>query len=532
MIGMFNLKKSGARLSEKPKVREQSSNLNSTGNAAEIDCISPAVELNSFTFAYPNSANVLEGATLKLAQGEFCVLVGKCGSGKTTLLKHLVPALVPAGVSSGNIRVFGMQPKAISSKQAAKLVGYVNQNVRSQFVCSTVLDELAFTLENLGVAPSEMRLRLAEACQFFGVEQHLHSQVHELSGGTVQLVALASAAAPVPKMLVLDEPTAALNPIAKEQMFHELFRINRQLGITVVVATHAPEAIAKYATCAFKLSAGKLECCSLNNFNASKLSPAEIEQLQVHQQLNGASENAPSKPVVRLSNVYARYGRQNRWILHGLDLSVLSGTIHGILGSNGCGKTTLLNVVAGVMKNTSGNVKNELRNSQALLCQNPSDLFVCDTVSDELNEWKQTCGYSAQDVKNIAEEFGLASSLNMHPYDLSGGQQVLLAIAKLVLSKPKLLLLDEPVRGIDAASKQRVANCLLNLASSGTAIIVVTHDIEFAACVCSHITLLFDGQNALTCAPAEFFQKTHFYRPRKNEFVQGMLKSSPIPPIL
>lgn len=524
-MGTFKLKKSGAYLSEKSKVREQSSNFNSSGNAAEIDCASPAVELNSVTFAYPNSTNVLEGANLKLAQGEFCALIGKCGSGKTTLLKHLVPALVPAGVSSGDITVFGMQPKGISSKQASKLVGYVSQNVRSQFVCSTVLDELAFTLENLGVAPNEMRLRVAEACQFLGVEQHLHNQVHELSGGTAQLVALAATAAPVPKMLVLDEPAAALSPIAKEQVFHALFRINRQLGITIVVATHAPEAIAKYATCAFKLSAGKLECCSLNNFSASELSAAEIVQLQVHRQPKGASENAPSKPVVRLNNVYARYGRQNRWILHGLDLSVLSGSIHGILGSNGCGKTTLLNVVAGVMKNTSGKVKNELRNSQALLCQNPSDLFVCDTVSDELNEFKQTCGYSAHDVKNIAEEFGLESSLNMHPYDLSGGQQVLLAIAKLVLSKPKLLLLDEPVRGIDATSKQRVTNCLLNLASSGTTIIVVTHDIEFAACVCSHITLLFDGQNALTCAPSKFFQKAHFYRPRKNEFLQEVLKT-------
>lgn len=196
------------------------------------------------------------------------------------------------------------------------------------------------------------------------------------------------------------------------------------------------------------------------------------------------------------------------------------GTIHALVGGNGCGKSTLLKVIAGVAPIERGRVENSLAQSQALLPQNPKALFVCDSVEEELCEWQQACGYSDADVKRIAAQFNLASRMTHHPYDLSGGQQQLLAFAKLLLTRPKLLLLDEPTKGLDSHTKQSVARALLALARNGATIVMATHDLPFAALISSGSTMLFDGENAATQPSADFFTDNLFYRPVNDAFAR------------
>lgn len=495
----------------------------------EIDERAWALELEDFGFAYPESAPVLSHLDWEVAQGSFTLLVGSTGSGKTTLLRCAKPEISPAGTRSGMLRVFGHEPERASGYDATLEVGYVSQHPGNQLVCDTVWHELAFGLENLGLAPEEMSRRVAEVAHFFGIEPWIAQKTAELSGGQAQIVNLAAALAMRPRLLLLDEPTAQLDPVASKNFAHALFRINRELGMTVVIATHEPEVMASYATNAVRLGPEGLAPCSLEVFEGTAAGWPQVRDRASAwldcQRANRQGGDAVSphvgrtcEPVITLDDAFMRYTRESRWILSGFDATFAAGRIHAIVGGNGCGKSTLLRVVAGVFKLERGKLVSPQRSSQVLLPQDPKALFVCDSVQEELAEWQPGCGYTQADIDRLLVEFGLSDMGQRHPYDLSGGQQQLLAFAKVLLTKPRLLLLDEPSKGLDARAKAEVASKLRACADDGATVVMTTHDLPFAALVADTTYMMFDGACACAQPTGEFFEGNLFYRPVPDSF--------------
>jgi energy-coupling factor transporter ATP-binding protein EcfA2 len=483
----------------------------------------PALELSGFGFAYPSCAPVFDAIDWSVASGSFTLLVGSTGCGKTTLLRSIKPEIAPAGDRAGQLLVFGHEPAQAKGYEATLEVGYVSQSPRNQLVCDTVWHELAFGLENLGLANNEMSRRVAEVAHFFGIEPWINRKTAELSGGQAQMVNLAAVLAMRPRLLLLDEPTAQLDPVASKNFAHALFRINRELGMTVIVATHEPEIMAEYATDCVRMAGGTLVEQNRHEFSSNVNDwPQACEKarswLQSQRVGNGGLSAAGKAAGLRMTDVFMRYERDGDWVLSGFDIELEQGKINAVVGGNGCGKSTLLRVVAGVAKTERGRVESPLRSSQVLLPQDPKTLFVCDTVAEELDEWRASCGYGQDEVDGLLADFGLADRKGNHPYDLSGGQQQLLAFAKILLTRPRLLLLDEPSKGLDARAKTIVAAKLRSCADAGATVVMSTHDLPFAALLADRVGMMFDGKCACLEPADDFFQGNLFYRPTPDGF--------------
>lgn len=504
-----------------------------------------ALTYRGFSFAYPHGAPVLDAVEWSVPAGAFAVLVGSTGSGKTTLLRCAKPEIAPVGERAGEVLLWG---ELLAAGEREPRVGYVSQDADNQIVCDKVWHELAFGLENLGTAPDAMRRRVAEVAHFFGMEPWFHRGVEELSGGQKALVCLASVLVMQPSVLLLDEPTAQLDPVAQRSFLHALFRLNRELGLTVVVATHSPETMVDYATMAARVEGGRVVEASLDEFRYGRAADPRLaggawgagsgDGAPAAPDAPGAAgasgavgavaptadDGAPwagvpaSAPAVTFDDAWFRYDRAAPWVLRGLDLELGEGRIHAIVGGNGCGKSTLLRAVAGTLRLERGRLANALRADQALLPQNPKMLLVCDTVDEELAEWAGPGGYGPDDVARVTAALGLEGLGARHPYDLSGGQQQKLALAKLLLIEPRLLLMDEPTKGLDAPSRLEIARILRRLRDEGRTLVMVTHDVAFASRVADTMTMLFDGEAACTQPPAAFCAENLFYRPQPDGF--------------
>ena len=473
-------------------------------SGAACDSDVPAIEVRGLSFAYPGAAApVLEGLDWSVPQGAFALLVGGTGSGKSTLLSLLKPEIAPAGERAGELRVLGEDVADMGVRASAERVGYVFQDPENQIVCETVWHEMAFGLENLGVSRDEMRRRVAETSYFFGLEDWLHRDTDTLSGGRKQLLSLAAVLALRPRVLLLDEPTSQLDPVAEKNFLHALFRVNRELGCTVVVATHQPRPMLEYATCAYRIEGGRVrEVADLASLGGR-------EELLASDACQSAPGAAPGAAAIREG--WFRYDRAAGWVLRGLDVAFSAGAVHAIVGGNGCGKSTMLSVLAKTAKLQRGRMMRGAA-SAALLPQNPKALLVAETVRDELMEWASTCGYDEAAAQEQAARLGLASLEARHPYDLSGGQRQLLALAKLLLIGPELLLLDEPTKGLDLASRRIIARALRDHAKAGGAVVMATHDLDFAEQVSDDVAMMFDGEIACMEPPADFFVDNVFYR--------------------
>ena len=528
----------------------------------------PAIEVRGLSFAYPGAdAAVLEGLDWSVPQGAFALLVGGTGSGKSTLLSLLKPEIAPAGERAGELRVLGENVADMGVRASAERVGYVFQDPENQIVCETVWHEMAFGLENLGLARDEMRRRVAETSYFFGLEDWLHRDTDTLSGGRKQLLSLAAVLALRPRVLLLDEPTSQLDPVAEKNFLHALFRVNRELGCTVVVATHQPRPMLEYATCAYRIEGGRVRevtdtaslgrrepllsdgmpgwgatRCAKNRVfcrregNLGSIEPSEggsgakntpkmdkssefVAQTSLENSPEAFSCTDGSRilqkmhggPATTLSEGWFRYNRAGGWVLRGLDVAFSAGAVHAVVGGNGCGKSTMLSVLAKTAKLQRGRMVREAA-SAALLPQNPKALLVAETVRDELMEWASTCGYDEAAAQEQAARLGLAGLETRHPYDLSGGQRQLLALTKLLLIGPELLLLDEPTKGLDLASRRIIACALRDHAAAGGTVIMATHDLDFAEQVSDDIAMMFDGEIACMEPPADFFADNVFYR--------------------
>lgn len=461
-----------------------------------------ALAYDDVTFRYPGShGDVLSGVSMAVPAGAFALLVGGTGSGKSTLLSLAKPQIAPAGDRAGQVRVFGRPVDDLDGAAACE-VGYVFQDPDNQIVCDSVWHEMAFGLENLGTPQGEMRRRVAEASYFFGMGPWFHSDTDALSGGRKQLLALASTLVMQPRVLLLDEPTAQLDPIAARNFLHALFRVNRELGCTVVVATHEPELMADYATCAFELVDGAVG--AVEDLGRFKCEATLAER--------GALCDANAPAAVSARGAWFRYGRDDDWVLRGLDLEVRQGEVHALVGGNGCGKSTLLALIAGTRRAQRGEVRSAI-SAKAMLPQDPKALFAEERVDEELMEWAHIGGYGADEVQAMMGELGLADRAGLHPYDLSGGQRQMLALGKLLLVHPRLLLLDEPTKGLDRAAREHVAGMIEAARRDGVTVIVSTHDLAFVRRVADRVSLMFDGELACTEPVGEFFRNNLFYRP-------------------
>lgn len=461
-----------------------------------------ALAYDDVTFRYPGSrGDVLSGVSMAVPAGAFALLVGGTGSGKSTLLSLAKPQIAPAGDRAGQVRVFGRPVDDLDGAAACE-VGYVFQDPDNQIVCDSVWHEMAFGLENLGTPQGEMRRRVAEASYFFGMGPWFHSDTDALSGGRKQLLALASTLVMQPRVLLLDEPTAQLDPIAARNFLHALFRVNRELGCTVVVATHEPELMADYATCAFELVDGAVG--AVEDLGRFKCEATLAER--------GALCDANAPAAVSARGAWFRYGRDDDWVLRGLDLEVCQGEVHALVGGNGCGKSTLLALIAGTRRAQRGEVRSAI-SAKAMLPQDPKALFAEERVDEELMEWAHIGGYGADEVQAMMGELGVADRADLHPYDLSGGQRQMLALGKLLLVHPRLLLLDEPTKGLDRTARERVAGMIEAARRDGVTVIVSTHDLAFVRRVADRVSLMFDGELACTEPVGEFFRNNLFYRP-------------------
>lgn len=462
--------------------------------------MSAAVELRDFSFRYPDSAeSVLEHADLLVEDGAFAVLSGPTGSGKTTLLRMLKPEIAPAGKLEGSRLVFDNPVEGINPHDSAIDIAFVFQNPENQIVCDTVWHELAFGLENIGMPADEMRLRVAETCTYLGIGHWFRTRCEELSGGQQQILALASALTMHPRLILLDEPTSMLDPVAEKEFLSLLFRANRELGTTVIVATHRAWAYRAYATDAFEL----------RNKRISKIPVEELSARELPEHRIGSTTD---EHAVSLSDIWFRYRRDGDWVLRGFDLRVDRGELRAIMGGNASGKSTVLSLIAGMHDPQRGKRSNALARSQAYLPQNPKALLSRESVFEELMEWAPSCGYGERDVEDAIARIGLAGRRDAHPYDLSGGQQQLLALEKLLLTRPDLLLLDEPTKGLDALSAEMVAERIHDACENGATALVATHDVAFVKSIAMNVTLLFDGQAAATLPCDEFLNRSWLLR--------------------
>lgn len=506
------------------------------------------LDVKNLSFKYPNAnADTLSDVSFKVNQGDFVVLFGETGCGKTTLLKMLKRELSPNGEKSGTISFNGISLDELSAETSVSDIGFVMQNPETQSVTDKVWHELAFGLEGLGVSQSAISRRISEMASYFGISNWFNKNVSELSGGQKQLLNLASIMVTQPKLLLLDEPTSQLDPIAASEFIATLAKLNRELSLTVIISEHRLEDIFLVADKALFLEGGKitafdsvdkvisqlpedhkmtaaLPCASriAKKLDPSKGLPISVKEGRSFIEKNfkndikelPSSANGDSQKILELSNVYFRYEKELPDVISGLDLSVREGEIFCILGDNASGKTTTLSIISGLLKPYAGKIKlfnrklsdyknGELyKNCLAMLPQDVRTVFTCDTIRADLAE-------ISEDISNLPIE--VSNFLDIHPYDLSGGEQQLCALAKILLLKPRLLLLDEPTKGIDASAKRNIIAILRQLKTSGVTSLIVTHDVEFAAACADKCALFFNGCITATEEPKSFFSENNFY---------------------
>ena len=508
-------------------------------------------EIRSLTFSYPEQAQAaLKDFSLCVQQGEFLVLCGPSGCGKSTLLRQLKTVLAPHGRRSGEILFEGCPLDELDQREQSQRIGFVQQSPENQIVTDKVWHELAFGLESLGYDTPTIRRRVAEMASFFGIQTWFYKNVTDLSGGQKQLLNLASVMAMQPSVLILDEPTSQLDPIAASDFLATLGKINRELGTTIILTEHRLEEAFALASRAAVMDGGKLLATGTPNEVGAALKDAghtmflamptamrvwaAVENdapcpVTVREGRNWLSAFAAERPMKELPDepqyaypnetaieadaLWFKYEKDLPDVVKGLSLSVKKGEFFALLGGNGTGKTTSLKLLAGLLKPYRGEV--QISGSVGVLPQNPQALFVKKTVREDLYEIlkgkRQTKEDADARVAHVTALCRLGELLDRHPYDLSGGEQQRAALAKVLLLEPDILLMDEPTKGLDAEFKQSFAEIVQELLRRGVSVLMVSHDIEFCARYAHRCALFFDGNVVTEAAPREFFSGNNFY---------------------
>lgn len=516
-------------------------------------------------FKYNESTDyAISDCTFSVKKGEKIMLCGASGSGKSTLLRLLKRELSPRGELSGDITLMGKDRSELSDRESAEKIGFVMQNPDSQTVCDKVSAELAFGLESFGVKSGEIQSRVGEMAAFFGIEPLYDRDISTLSGGQKQLVALCSVMATDPDILLLDEPTAQLDPVAARELLGILDRLNKEMGVTIIIAEHDPEELFDSCDKILYLAKGKTEFFGTPALTAKyfvknalegflpetskafarlcddlplnvRQGRAKLEKLGVTDiPKQAVTDTERSEPyALQCKNLWQRYEKNSPDILKGCDLAVRKGECYGLLGSNGGGKSTLLRVICGLCKPYMGTVslfgkkqkayKNGslFREMLAFLPQEPVTMFVKESVREDLLQ-----SGDKVTVENVSQRMGIEHLLDRHPWDLSGGEIQKCAFGKILLADPKIIVLDECTKGMDSFAKKALGDILLGLKDEGRTILLVTHDLEFAAQYCDRCGLLFDGKIVAEDNAVEFFSHNRFYTTAAARLTRGFFSGA------
>lgn len=565
------------------------------------------VEIKDFGFSYPESSRkVLEHVNLNIKEGTLNVIMGRSGCGKSTLLRQLKSVLAPAGEKEGEILYRNIPLRDTDHRTQSQEIGFVMQNPDNQIVTDKVWHELAFGLESLGYDNATIRLRVAEMASYFGIQKWFYKNVSELSGGQKQLLNLASVMAMHPSLLILDEPTSQLDPIAASDFLETVKKINRDIGTTVLLTEHRLQDIIPYADRVFVMDEGTLFLEGKPREIGTKLKeqhhgmflsmpvPMQIyagtdsaltcpltvsegrqwireyieekgikkEQIQQANQrlekkgeknenettgffghFKRQKENTP--PAIQMKDVWFRYEKDSPDVIQDLSLEVKKGEFYGLVGGNGTGKSTTLSLLGRVHQPYSGRIYldgKDLRSFSdrelyggylGVMPQNPQSIFLKKTVLEDLysviggRKERPSSEYpismkKEKAIEGIVSLTHLEGLLNRHPYDLSGGEQQRLALAKVLLLRPKILLMDEPTKGMDAEYKEELGSILKKLQSHGMTIFMISHDVEFVAEYADTTGLFFEGNVVTSKKTRDFFAGNNFYTTAANRMARGL----------
>lgn len=538
------------------------------------------IKISGLNFSYPNSDYIgLKDINLSINKGDFIVLFGRSGCGKSTFLKHLKPVITPFGKLEGSIEFCGKDIKDLSDREQSSKIGFVSQNADNQIVTDKVWHELAFGLESLGYNNKTIRIRVAEMASFFGIQDWFLKPVTDLSGGQRQILNLASVMVMQPEVLLLDEPTSQLDPIATSNFIQMLKKINNELGVTIVISEHHLEEVLPVSSRVVFMDEGKLlldckprEIGSLmkkinNDMYEALPAPVKIYSkfcsgdtpITVKEAKEWINEFTKGKPqqtletvkkassigdniAVELDDVWFKYDKKSEDIVKGVSLKVEQGSLYSIVGGNGVGKSTLISLIGGVNRPYRGKVKllgqdltkikyHEIyRGLIGYLPQDPQCLFVKNTVLKDLEEMAGSVYKIKEDAKKHLDKvislFQLEPLLSRHPFDLSGGEQQCAALAKVLLTNPNIILLDEPTKGIDSVFKKKLSVLFETLKKEGKTIIMVSHDIDFCASYSDYCALMFNGEIVSDDDTKEFFMGNSFYTTSSNRISRGVFQNA------
>ena len=559
------------------------------------------IEVKNFSFQYPKESHAaLYQVSMEVEEGSFVVLCGKSGCGKSTLLRQFKSVLASHGEKKGEILYGGQNLEDVDLRTQSAEIGYVLQNPDNQIVTDKVWHELAFGLESLGYDTPTIRLRVAEMASYFGIHSWFLKNVSELSGGQKQLLNLASVMAMHPKLLILDEPTSQLDPIAASDFLETVRKINRDIGTTVILTEHRLEDVIPWADKVYVMDKGRMIADGTPNEIGEQLRtmghdmflsmPAPMQiyagtnsplrcPLTVSQGRRWLSEELETKgikikkernqeetakkkssilkklsglkkepekeiPEIRIKDVWFRYERDLPDVVKGLSLDIKKGEIFAVVGGNGTGKSTAMSLIARIRFPYRGKIylegkeigkysDDELYHGfLGVMPQNPQSLFVKKTVREDLYEVidgkreRKSEAYPIEMKKKDAVE-GIVSLtrleglLERHPYDLSGGEQQRLALAKVLLLRPKILLMDEPTKGIDNHYKKELGEILRKLSEHGVTILMISHDVEFCAQYADRTGLFFQGNVVTSEESKKFFAGNNFYTTAANRMARN-----------
>lgn len=521
------------------------------------------IKIKNLIFSYSNSEKTaLNDVNLTINQGEFVTICGKSGCGKSTLLRHLKPILTPHGKTSGEIYFDGKSIYDLSDREQAENIGFVMQNPDNQIVTDKVWHELVFGLESLGINSAEIRSKAAEMASFFGIQNWFYENVANLSGGQKQILNLASVMVMNPTLLLLDEPSSQLDPISAHDFFTMLERINTELGVTIILSEHNLSEVFPLSDKVVVMEDGKItaentpykigEELKQNSMFAALPTPTKIyyslgnnsgncpitirdghkwlekQQINEHFEFKSEKNRINTEPILELKDVWFRYEKNSDDILKGLSFKVHENEFYAIVGGNGVGKSTALSVISKINKPYRGKVFINDDTKVAVMPQNPQSLFLKKSVLEELYDavFDVEKEKRKNEIEYVIKLCELDNLLENHPYDLSGGEQQRVALAKMLLRKPDLLVLDEPTKGLDACFKRKLATILKSLQKNGMTVLMVTHDIEFCAEYADICAMFFDGKIVSEAPPRKFFAENNFYTTSAKRMADGIIENA------
>ena len=522
--------------------------------------MTPVIEFASATITYPGADRpTLANVDLAIGEGELVLVVGQTGSGKTTLLRA-INGLVPhftGGTLAGSVRVAGRDTSTHHPRDLADVVGIVPQDPLSSFVTDTVEEELAYGMECLGVPASTMRRRVEETLDLLGLADVRDRALLSLSGGQLQRVAIGAVLTAHPRVLVLDEPTSALDPGAAEEVLAVLQRLVHDLGITVVLAEHRLERVLEYAdrviyvpgdarplvvgTPAEVMKASPVAPPVVRLGRLAEWTPLPLSVRDARRQARDLRErllHRPERPhrtvspdpVVTVERTRASYGPVPA--LRGVTLDIAKGEIVALMGRNGAGKSTLLSTLVGLRRPDAGTVRIDgvdpatltgprLIGRIGLVPQDSTDLLQRDSVAAECADADRDAGVPTGSTAALLARIAPEIPADAHPRDLSEGQRLVLALAVVLVATPAVLLLDEPTRGLDYPTKERLSDLLRDLAASGHAIVVATHDVELAAETATRVVVLAEGEVVADGPTAEVVVGSPLFAPQVAKVLVG-----------